>query len=234
MVVAGDFAQLPPMSGHSLYNGLVALKTMSAMNQKMQNAVLGRILWHQFNTLVILRQNMRQKEQTPLDAKMRTALVNMRYAACTPEDIDFLRSRVASDCPDHPHLDTADYRNVSVITALNVHKDTINDLGAERFAADNRQELVDFFSVDKLTTRAVDRFKWSGCEQARFKALGPKLQQALWNAMPSTTSEHIPGRLRLCVNMPVMIKANDATKLCITKGQEAIIAGWDSSVGPVG
>jgi hypothetical protein len=34
--------------------------------------------------------------------------------------------------------------------------------------------------------------------------------------------------------MPVMIKSNQATELCITKGQEAIVAGWDASVGPSG
>ncbi|KAJ7661750.1 hypothetical protein B0H17DRAFT_953470, partial [Mycena rosella] len=177
---------------------------------------------------------LRQKDQTPLDTHMRTALENMQYAACTLDDIAFLRSHVASNRPDHLHLDTEDYRNVSMITALNIHKDTINKLGMEHFAADTGQDLVDFYSVDKLSERAVDRHKWSGCKQACFRALGPKLQDALWKAMPSTTSDHIPGQLCLCVNMPVMIKANDTTELCITKGQEAIIVGWDSSVGPQG
>ncbi|KAJ7626765.1 hypothetical protein B0H17DRAFT_963196, partial [Mycena rosella] len=166
---------------------------------------------------------LRQKDQTPLDAHMRTALENMQYAACTLDDIAFLRSHVASNRPDRLHLDTEDYRNVSMITALNIHKDTINKLGMEHFAADTGQDLVDFYSVDKLR-----------CKQACFRALGPKLQDALRKAMPSTTSDHIPGQLCLCVNMPVMIKANDTTELCITKGQEAIIVGWDSSVGPQG
>ncbi|KAJ7149842.1 hypothetical protein C8R43DRAFT_887621 [Mycena crocata] len=158
----------------------------------------------------------------------------MRYASCTDEDIAFLRSRVASDRPGHPHLDTLKYRNVSVITALNIHKDTINELGAERFAEDTGQELVDFYSVDKLSARAVQRYKWVGCQQARFKTLGPKLQKLLWDAAPSTTTEHVPGRLRLCVGMPVMIKVNEATELCMTKGQEAVVMGWDASVGPSG
>ncbi|KAJ7841136.1 hypothetical protein B0H13DRAFT_1910394 [Mycena leptocephala] len=34
--------------------------------------------------------------------------------------------------------------------------------------------------------------------------------------------------------MPVMIKSNEATELCITKGQEALVVGWDSSIGPSG
>ncbi|KAJ7075578.1 hypothetical protein C8R43DRAFT_847506, partial [Mycena crocata] len=185
VIVAGDFAQLPPMTGHSLYNGLVALSTSQSMTQKAQNAVLGRILWHQFNTVVILRQNMRQKLQTDDDAKLRTALENMRYAAC------------------HPHLNSKEYRNVSVITAWNIHKDAINDEGAERFARDTGQELIDFYSVDKLSSRAVDRYKWSGCEQAHYGKLGPKLQARLWSAFPTANTEQVPGKLRLCVGMPV-------------------------------
>ncbi|KAJ7697106.1 hypothetical protein B0H16DRAFT_1350276 [Mycena metata] len=174
---------------------------------------------------------MRQKTQTPEDAKLRTALENMRYGACTTEDLNFLRTRVASDRPGHPHLDTAIYRNVSVITALNIHKDVMNNLGAERFARDHGQEIVEFYSIDKLSSAAVDRKKWPGCQQAHFKSMGPNLQDELWKATPATINEHIPGCLKLCVGMPVMIKVNQATELCITKGQEAVIVGWDASVG---
>ncbi|KAJ7123847.1 hypothetical protein C8R43DRAFT_899354 [Mycena crocata] len=156
----------------------------------------------------------------------------MRYGACTSDDIDFLRTRIASDRPGHPHLDTKKYRNVSVITGLNIHKDLINDEGTRRFAQDTGQKLVEFYSIDKLSARKVDRRKWRRCEQAHFKRLGPKLQHALWSATPSATAEHIPGCLKLCVGMPVMIKVNEATELCITKGQEAVVVGWDSSIGP--
>jgi hypothetical protein len=149
----------------------------------------------------------------------------MRFGACTSDDIDFLRTRVASDRPGHPHLDTKKYRNVSVITGLNIHKDLINDEGIRRFAADTGQELVEFYRVNKLSAAAVDRNKWRGCAQAHFKQIGPNLQLALWTAPPSTVAEHIPGCLKLCVGMPVMIKTNEATELCITKGQEAVVVG---------
>ncbi|KAJ7091585.1 hypothetical protein C8R44DRAFT_647372, partial [Mycena epipterygia] len=158
----------------------------------------------------------------------------MRYGACTPADVESLRTRIASDRPGHPHLDTKKYRNVSVITGLNIHKDLINDEGVRRFAEDTGQELLEFYSVDKLSPRAVDRRQWLGCHQAYFKSVGPKLQHALWSATPSTTAEQIPGCLKLCVGVPVMIKENNLTELCITKGQEAVVVGWDSSTGPSG
>jgi hypothetical protein len=34
--------------------------------------------------------------------------------------------------------------------------------------------------------------------------------------------------------MPVIIRNNDATELCITKGQEGHVAGWQASKGPQG
>ena len=34
--------------------------------------------------------------------------------------------------------------------------------------------------------------------------------------------------------MPVMLRTNDETELCITKGQEGTVAGWQSYVGPYG
>jgi len=119
MIFSGDFAQLPPVYGAPLYSGTVGTQLMSRMSVRGQEAAIGKALWHQVTTVVILRQNMRQKKQTPEDAKLRTALENMRYAACTPEDIKFLKTRIAGRRPDQPKLSDKNFRNVSIITALN-------------------------------------------------------------------------------------------------------------------
>jgi hypothetical protein len=41
----------------------------------------------------------------------------------------------------------------------------------------------------------------------------------------------IAGKLRLCLGMPVMIRNNFATELCITRGQEGYVCGWQSTIG---
>ncbi|KAF8220756.1 hypothetical protein L208DRAFT_1014733, partial [Tricholoma matsutake] len=90
MLFAGDFAQLPPVvggEGSSLYT--------IASTQRSQEEAIGKSLWHQVTTVVILQENMRQKNQTPEDAKFRTALENMRYKACTPTDIAFLQTLIS-------------------------------------------------------------------------------------------------------------------------------------------
>jgi hypothetical protein len=60
------------------------------------------------------------------------------------------------------------------------------------------------------------------------------LQKKLWDALPSTTNEFIAGKLSLCLGMPIMLRANDATEMCMTKGQEGVVCGWHASEGPAG
>ncbi|KAF8973570.1 hypothetical protein BDZ97DRAFT_1648442 [Flammula alnicola] len=164
----------------------------------------------------------------------------MRYAACTPDDIAFLDSRVAVDLSkdSKPVLTNDRFRNVSIITAWNNQKDRFNEKGATRFAEDNEQELTHFYSIDSLGAQDENVAK-NGKRRGRAtggrrpRKMTEKLQEALWNRSPCS-SEQVASKLSLCIGMPVMIRRNDATELCITKGQEAIVVGWDSSAGPLG
>ena len=150
MIFSGDFVQLPPVFESPLYSGIVGTQLLSHITVQGQEAAIGKALWHQVTTVAILRKNMRQKTQTPEDTKLRTALENMRYAACTPEDIKFLKTRIAGRRSDQPKLSNKEFRNVSIITALNAQKDRINELGSVRFAAETAQALTDFYSIDKF------------------------------------------------------------------------------------
>ena len=77
-IFAGDFAQLPPArSGAPLYSGNVGTQMHSGQSIEHQESAIGKALWHQVTTVVILRQNMRQKTQTVEDTQLRTALENM-------------------------------------------------------------------------------------------------------------------------------------------------------------
>lgn len=75
------------------------------MTVKGQQPAIGKALWHQVTTVGILRENMRQKTQIPEDARLHTALENMRYAACTPEDIKFLKTQIVGRLPEQPKSD---------------------------------------------------------------------------------------------------------------------------------
>ena len=237
MILAGDFAQLPPVFGHPFYSEYVCNKQSSAMKSHQQEATLGKIFWHQFTTVVILKQNMRQTTQSEEDTKLRTALENMRYAACTENDVVFLNTLVAKNLQSDVFTDP-EFRNVSVITAWNSQKDEFNEQGSVRFEADSNQPLTDFYSIDTLGAQdenspKTKRRQTGDLHTRRRKPrnMSANLQKALWDRTPCS-SENIASKLSICVGMPVMIRNNDATELCITKGQEATVVGWDSSIGP--
>jgi hypothetical protein len=120
MLFAGDFAQPPPPVGGekvALYSRTVG---QSGAWKKSQEDAMGRALWHQVTTVVILRENMRQKTQSKDDDKLRKALENMRYKDCTLADIQFLRSRITSQLPGRPSITSPDFKFVSIITAKNM------------------------------------------------------------------------------------------------------------------
>lgn len=61
IIFAGDFAQLPPVGGASLYSGGFNPQWNLKINPHYQEAAIGKAIWHQVTTVVILRENMRQK-----------------------------------------------------------------------------------------------------------------------------------------------------------------------------
>jgi hypothetical protein len=239
MIFSGDFAQLPPVGGSSLYSGQVGTQVDSALKPHLQEAAHGKALWHQVTTAVILRQNMRQKSQSPEDASLRTALVNMRYGACTGEDIQFLRSRIAGKRQDQPRVSSKDFRNVAIICGIHTQKDMINQLGCERFAAETGQKLMNFYSIDKWgkgadpAERQGKSKKIASKSKHKSNEIDFEDQREIWKLRHGAT-DGFAGKLSLCLGMPVMIRNNDATELCITKGQEGIVVGWQSSRGSFG
>lgn len=171
------------------------------------------------------------------DENFRKALANMRYKACTPADIAFLRSCVSSSLPGRSHVDEKQFRNVSVIATLNSQKDEINRLGSERFAAETKQPLVNFYSID---TVPMDDFEENRDKRNIFRGqrravkngiIPDEIQEVLWEQPPCANTKLIPGKLSLCIGLPIMIRHNTATEMCMTKGQEAIVYGWRSHKG---
>jgi hypothetical protein len=233
-IFAGDFAQLPPVIGHehaSLYSRSVGIQATSLRDQE---AAIGKALWHQVTVVVVLRQNMRQRIQSFEDSKFREALTNMRYKACTQSDITFLKSLISSELPGRTSVNHKNFRNVSIITNLNSQKDEINRLGSLRFAAETGQTLTHHFSIDSVASKEPEedqqRKKYSAGQKRSVKhgSIPEAIQHALWEQPTCANSKLIPGKLSICIGMPVMIRNNAATEMGITKGQEAIVHSWDS------
>ena len=232
MIFAGDFAQLPPPAGYgALYAHTVQSVVHTTLSYKQQEASIGKAVWHQFTTAVILRQNMRQRSQTSNDAKFRTVLENLRYKACTEDDIRLLRSCIARRDDPERSLANPNFRNVSIITSWNTYRDKLNEMGCERFADETGQALTHFYSVDRFKSEKGDSAKRRRSYKIKIdpkrqsNRIGPRLQHILWTLSPGCSNHH-PGKLSLCVGMPVMIKKNKATECSVTNGAEGVVVGW--------
>ncbi|KAJ7120526.1 hypothetical protein C8R43DRAFT_883718, partial [Mycena crocata] len=240
MIFAGDFAQLPPVGGESLFapEQNVSSIRRGKMSVADQENSIGKFIWKQVTTVVMLKKNMRMAELTADDVRFRTALMNMRYGACTANDIAFLRTRIASNKAGRPNFKNPKFRDVSVITAWNSQKDKINEMGVKKFAAERNLSLTHFYSDDTLVeyNPNSDRAKKATRGKLKFPArrdISDAVQEDLWNS-PPCMSDHFAGKLSLCIGLPVIIRHNEATELCITKGQEGTVCGWREDIGSRG
>ncbi|KAH9829284.1 uncharacterized protein C8Q71DRAFT_799772 [Rhodofomes roseus] len=235
VILSGDFAQLPPpgRGQYPLYSDSVGTMT-SGVKPYQATSIMGKALWQQFTTVVILRQNMRQRGISEEDQQFRSALENMRYRACTPQDIAVLESRIAGSSCLAPSLLDANFREISIITSYNLDRDAMNEEGAERFAREHHRVLHHFHSIDQWPSASSEstslrQSQWdhSILQPDNATAIADATQQFLWTLPPHCTSNHA-GILPLCIGMPVLLKVNEATELCATNGAEATVVGWTS------
>ncbi|OBZ76918.1 ATP-dependent DNA helicase PIF1 [Grifola frondosa] len=144
-ILAGDIAQLPPpgQGAHALYSDTIA-SWSSGQSAKHQANSIGKALWHMFTCVIILRQNMRQTGMSSEDIAFRTALDNLRLKACTDTDIALFRTRCVYPTLGDTVLTDARFRDISIITARNHHRDGINECKARRFAVEHHKQLQHF------------------------------------------------------------------------------------------
>ncbi|KIJ28099.1 hypothetical protein M422DRAFT_190184, partial [Sphaerobolus stellatus SS14] len=158
------------------------------------------------------------------------------YRACTDTDIALLSSLVSKTETGQVSLINPIFDNVSIITSKNRYWDKINHVGSNKFVQRTRQQLTNFYSLDTLTEAGVKNVLHISEKKRLNKILvqannkiNPGKQIALWNLNAESTCNK-PGMLPLCIGMPVMIKKNIATELCMTNGAEGHVLGWQSSM----
>ncbi|PPQ97805.1 hypothetical protein CVT26_012849 [Gymnopilus dilepis] len=233
VIILGDFAQLSPVFGSPLYDGST---TFLAPRSKVrdQEDFLGRAIWHQFTTVIMLTQNMRQLKQSPRDKAFRRCLTNMRYCACDEEDLAFLDSLIVKDDESASKPLDHNFRHAAIITSFNAFRDRINDVGVERFAREHNETVHHFYSEDSIAEFTIDAASKRKKKYIDIAQLSPAIQEKLWNLPVGNNDQHVAGKLTLCRGLPVLIRNNDATELCITKGQDAVVVDWDSKKLPSG
>ncbi len=143
-----------------------------------------------------------------------------------PNDLAFLNTCVSSTAHGQDHISQPEYKNVSIITAWNSHKDEINCLGCEQFARETGQNLTCFYSEDFAMEMCKEKQDRKAHGLHRSTGITDELQQILWDLLPNANDGQFAGTLRLCIGIPFMIQNNYATELCMIKGQEGIVHSW--------
>ncbi|KAF8573165.1 hypothetical protein K439DRAFT_1650054 [Ramaria rubella] len=187
------------LPGHKIVN-----TQLSSEYPYIQEATIGKAAWHQFTTVVILRETMHQRTQTLEDGKLQRALQNMRYKAYTMADILFLKTLVGGRPANKVKLNQARFRNVSIIVGPNAHRDEYNILGSVHYANDTKQSLHCFYSMDTLVKDP----------RRASNVLSLELRHIVWN-LPHEASQH-------CAEKLSILKHNIATPCCT-------VVGWKCS-----
>ena len=89
---------------HALYSGIVGNRSYSSLTHYDQESAIGKALWHQITTVVILRKNMQQTTKSIQDHRFWLALDNMCYRSCTNDDLTCLWTRIVGPLKEQPSL----------------------------------------------------------------------------------------------------------------------------------
>jgi hypothetical protein len=123
VVFMGDFHQFAPVRAQPLWQ-----------TPKNPQSAMGQLLWHRFMKVVVLDEQMRQRDDQGFQALLHRA----RSGSTTMADMITLNGQVASQLPISNGLDTV------CVTRLNRRRHMINRLQIMRFAKAQGQEVYIF------------------------------------------------------------------------------------------
>ncbi|KAA1480111.1 hypothetical protein DENSPDRAFT_789969 [Dentipellis sp. KUC8613] len=140
-----------------------------------------------------------------------------------------MHSRIPTNENSDIDISHPDIRYCSIITPLNVHRDRVNELGCVKFAKDTGQTLQEFHAVDYLRASQSGQPKKKKHNDPAHKSDLLQKEEAtkLLSLRPALTG-NIPGVLKLCYGLPVMIKKNEAVEANVTNGAEGKVTGFQS------
>ncbi|KAF5342709.1 hypothetical protein D9758_015874 [Tetrapyrgos nigripes] len=87
LVIAGDFNQLPPVGGSTLYKPIQS--NLSSESQAKIERRIGRMAWKRFDTVI----NLTEQKRMSSDPEYGAAVLRLRNRECTQDDIDLFNSR---------------------------------------------------------------------------------------------------------------------------------------------
>ena len=186
VLLLGDFYQFPPVLNRPLYEDRLVVNATS--NSECDEA-LGRLLWHLFDRVIILK-NFRQDK----DTRWLQILRNFLAGRIAQEDIDLIRSRVIKE---------GGIEKVDIfIVNRNSTRQYLNRKILDGIIARRGVNSVTFKAIDKCSSRMIDH---------------EEIKDFLLELRDDQT-ESLPGKLKIFGGMRVMITTNVCPRLGVANG----------------
>ncbi|KAI1782011.1 hypothetical protein LXA43DRAFT_869725, partial [Ganoderma leucocontextum] len=144
IIIAGDFAQLPPVGETCLYAWVNSSHRSSVKNNSALEVVVGKLLWMCFSHVIMLDEVMRQ-QGSHKDTFIRL-LARLRLGECTDADFNLLNSRLLQNQPRGDYV--SQWATAPIIVSDNATKDAINAQAAVVFAHNSGQSLHWYYCTD--------------------------------------------------------------------------------------
>jgi ATP-dependent DNA helicase PIF1 len=212
VLVTGDFGQLRPVGGNSLYshNLISHVSTCTAASNEGQQEIIGAAIWRQFCDVVLLRKNQRQAD----DPVYASLLARVRAGECTGHkvdknglsDYDILKKRVLSSMADSDPSVYTVFQDAPIIVGARVLRDEVNHQRLYQHAHRLKVPVTKYYSSDSLRKEPVPI----------------SVRERLWR-VSSTVSKDALGILPLFHGMRVMITENISIGNRLVNGAEGIV-----------
>lgn len=146
IIFFGDFFQLPPVGDTKLLAKIATQMPAQSGTVRGQRQVLGKLLWLQVTSVVLLSRPMRQGG--PENWAFFELLNRLRVGKCTLADFHLLETRLASNVI-RSESDRCEWRNVPIIVSTNSAKDNLNERAVEAFAQERGLKIDWYYAEDR-------------------------------------------------------------------------------------
>jgi hypothetical protein len=203
VVLCGDFHHFPPVAG----GPQEALYAASQPGVDTQEQLVGREIYEEFSTVVILKEQMRI-----IDSGCKKMLSRLQYGRVQKDDIDLLHKLVISnkECPP-VNFEDEEWRKASLVTPRHGVRRAWNDAAIAKTGH------------CMFIYRAEDSIKGRPLTLPEQYGLALRSSQRTITGRKRNTKQDLPETLTLAIGARVMVVQNIETDLDLANGARGTI-----------
>jgi hypothetical protein len=188
VIFSGDFLQFSPVCDMALYSDVLLSSSEEAQtdkkkrthvgteNERRVQCRVGRALWLQINTVVLLTEQMRTEGVDLLAMQNR-----IRFGHGSAEDHTKLRTRIVNSTNELKSLSTPQWKSAIMLVCRNELRTRLNNMSVICMAKEKHEQIVVCVANDSMHGNMIDK---------------QTLVEYLLN-LPDNKTEGLPGYLPL-------------------------------------